>query len=106
MWDAISKPSRNRAYDITRAHLAAAVDWLDAANMKRAAAEQWWGKPPGEYARAHKWRERITGRTATDLTVFVFDQLKPPRRSQVSEAEAKAKAEELRKIASDRKTKA
>jgi hypothetical protein len=71
--------------------------------MSKNAAKAWWGRPD-EYERAHKWREWVTGRVASDLTILLFDELKPPHHETVTEAEAKAKALELREIARDRKT--
>jgi hypothetical protein len=103
LWDSPSKRSRNRAHHITRAYLAAAVDWLSAANISEQAASEWWVRQ-AEYARAHKWRERIMNGEASELTIFEFEQLKPRPKEAVSEVAAKAKALELRKIAKDRKT--
>ena len=100
---AASKSSRNRAHHIARAYLAAAVDWLFAANMSKEEAKAWWGRP-AEYEHAHKWRERVMDRTASDLTIHVFEELKPPQRKSITEAQAKAKASELREIAKARKT--
>lgn len=96
------KRSRNRAHDITRAYLAAAVDVLAAANMSERAARKWWGRAE-EYKRAHKWREDISRGAASPLTILVFRDLRPDRRP-VTEADAKTKALEWRQKAEQRRT--
>jgi hypothetical protein len=102
LWEAPHKPSRNRAHHITRAYLAAAVDVLHSAGMTDRAIGEWWGRPE-EYKRAAKWRERISRREASPLTIHVFRELRPHRKP-ISEPDAKAKALEWRKIARQRKT--
>ena len=70
-----SKRSSNRVHHITRAYLAAAVDWLFAANMSKKEAKAWWGRP-AEYSAPIKPAEHVMNGPASDLTIFVFEELR------------------------------